>query len=272
MPYHDDTSLDCDLIDLTFPSPKQTPQHLQYQQYLPSRARRHPQHSSDQQISPPRATSKTKGAIQLPVEQSPVQGAFAGISPPVRRIDHVHRILRTSDPQAIQSVLLDLCKLSPALCGAIARGLAPHSTYAQATIKKYQHQKQDAPQSGSKRPAPAIKAERASINDMQKTTPRTINLESDEHSDSDDSVIMLDSPKPVKPAYRKPSPVPKLEKRLHLHYQTTIRELLSRAPILGCLAVGLLHDKPRLRCHPRATVIGALHMSRTKKCCLSWRV
>ncbi|KAF2733279.1 hypothetical protein EJ04DRAFT_274530 [Polyplosphaeria fusca] len=50
------------------------------------------------------------------------------------RIEHVKRIILTSNSDAIRTVLLNLCNISPNLCGAIARGLAPHSTYAQSTI------------------------------------------------------------------------------------------------------------------------------------------
>jgi hypothetical protein len=39
----------------------------------------------------------------------------------------------------MRNVLLNLCKLSPALSGAVARGLAPSSSYAQDTIKAYRN-------------------------------------------------------------------------------------------------------------------------------------
>ena len=48
---------------------------------------------------------------------------------------HLSRILETSDVRAIRHVLLTLCKKSPALAGAVARGMAPYSVFAQAVIK-----------------------------------------------------------------------------------------------------------------------------------------
>lgn len=50
---------------------------------------------------------------------------------------HLERIVNTSDTEAIKTVLLNLCKVSPALSGAVARGLAPHSTFAQSLIKRH---------------------------------------------------------------------------------------------------------------------------------------
>ncbi|CAI6337670.1 unnamed protein product [Periconia digitata] len=56
-------------------------------------------------------------------------------SPPINP-DQLRRIINSSPPENVNAVLLDLCKISPALSGAVVRGLAPHSTYAQ-TIKKH---------------------------------------------------------------------------------------------------------------------------------------
>jgi hypothetical protein len=47
---------------------------------------------------------------------------------------HMEQIVNTTDSDALRGVLLNLCKISPALSEAIARGLAPHSTYAQALV------------------------------------------------------------------------------------------------------------------------------------------
>ena len=52
---------------------------------------------------------------------------------------HIARLIDTSNPGALRSVVLELCKISPALSGALARGLAPHSTFAQGLIKQQQH-------------------------------------------------------------------------------------------------------------------------------------
>ncbi|PVI04542.1 hypothetical protein DM02DRAFT_611381 [Periconia macrospinosa] len=52
--------------------------------------------------------------------------------------DHLRRIITTSPPHAVNAVLLELCKLSPALSGAVVRGLSPHSKYAQDITRRYE--------------------------------------------------------------------------------------------------------------------------------------
>lgn len=46
-------------------------------------------------------------------------------------------IINTCDTNALRTVLLNLCKISPALSGAVARGLAPHSSYARNLIRQH---------------------------------------------------------------------------------------------------------------------------------------
>ena len=93
------------------------------------------------------------------------------------RIDHVYRIIRTSDAQAIQSVLFNLCKMSPALCGAIARGLAPHSTYAQNVIRGARKNTAPAPATrpmgikAEQRPGPASRERSKNFKSKQEQTP-----------------------------------------------------------------------------------------------------
>ncbi|KAJ4989963.1 hypothetical protein SVAN01_04610 [Stagonosporopsis vannaccii] len=55
-----------------------------------------------------------------------------------RRIDpqHVKQMIDTSNHRALRSVVLQLCETSPALCGALVRGLEPHSPWAQALISR----------------------------------------------------------------------------------------------------------------------------------------
>jgi hypothetical protein len=62
------------------------------------------------------------------------------------------QIIETSDSRAIRKLLMDLCKLSPALSGAVARGLAAHSTFAQDVIRQH-WQKSQASGSKSTRPS-----------------------------------------------------------------------------------------------------------------------
>jgi hypothetical protein len=77
-----------------------------------------------------------------------------------RRINphHVRQIIDTSSSKHLRSVVLQLCKSSPALSGAIARGLAPYSPWAQALIRGQQAQSQAHRQSQA-HSQPAIKPE-----------------------------------------------------------------------------------------------------------------
>jgi hypothetical protein len=51
---------------------------------------------------------------------------------------HIAQIIDTSSTDAVKSVLKELCKLSPALSGAVARGLATHSTFARDLVKQHE--------------------------------------------------------------------------------------------------------------------------------------
>lgn len=51
--------------------------------------------------------------------------------------NHLHAILATTNPQDLQRVLLELCQLSPALSGALVRGLAPYSITARSMINQH---------------------------------------------------------------------------------------------------------------------------------------
>ncbi|KZM28225.1 uncharacterized protein EKO05_0011069 [Ascochyta rabiei] len=55
---------------------------------------------------------------------------------------HVKQIVDTSSPRALRHIVLQLCKTSPALSGALVRGLAPHSAYAQGLIRGQQARSQ----------------------------------------------------------------------------------------------------------------------------------
>lgn len=50
----------------------------------------------------------------------------------MRRVhpQHLEQIMESTDPSALRAVVLQLCAVSPALAGALARGLAPHSSFA----------------------------------------------------------------------------------------------------------------------------------------------
>ncbi|KAF2124929.1 hypothetical protein P153DRAFT_360575 [Dothidotthia symphoricarpi CBS 119687] len=120
---------DVDTIDLTFSSPEPEPRSLPLprQQHLnPSYFKREPQ---------PDAMSHIKRERNHPggiTSNNPRAQQGRQINP-----HHIAQIINTSDTNALRKILLDLCKISPALSGAVARGLAPHSTFAQATINQH---------------------------------------------------------------------------------------------------------------------------------------
>jgi hypothetical protein len=84
---------------------------------------------------------------------------------------HLRRIINTSDPTAIRDVLLNLCKLSPALSGAVARGLAPHSSFAQETIRDYR--KKVAVPTIKSDPGNAAKSASAKVKKDRRVSPST---------------------------------------------------------------------------------------------------
>lgn len=123
-------------IDLTLssPEPEARPQHhtnrpLQQQQPA-GVSRQEPRtsykraHNGDEHSQ--RQTPTGDGNV--PQQQQP------------RRINpqHLKQIIDTSSHRALRHVVLQLCKTSPALSGALARGLAPHSPYAQQLIRGQQ--------------------------------------------------------------------------------------------------------------------------------------
>jgi hypothetical protein len=56
--------------------------------------------------------------------------------------EHIKQIINTVDQHALQKVLLELCQMSPALSGALVRGLAPHSASAQGMVSQHQMRSQ----------------------------------------------------------------------------------------------------------------------------------
>ncbi|KAF2443173.1 hypothetical protein P171DRAFT_522794 [Karstenula rhodostoma CBS 690.94] len=125
-------------VDLTFSSsPEPEPRPKQ-----PHPQRQHDRHPGQQRLPSyykkehRRTPIRTDGASS----SSSRRHIAANISNPLPSVsaDHLRQIINTSSPQKVAHLLLDLCKSSPALSGAVARGLAPHSTWAQNTIKDYQ--------------------------------------------------------------------------------------------------------------------------------------
>ena len=139
-------------IDLTFSSPEPEPRphapaNRTPHQHRPSRVVKQEMGSSYESA---RNDSQRPGSTRsgnVPQQQP-------------RRVNphHVRQIIDTSSSKHLRSVVLQLCKSSPALCGAITRGLAPHSPWAQALIRGQQAQSQAHRQSQAQRQT-AIKPE-----------------------------------------------------------------------------------------------------------------
>ncbi|KAF2035302.1 hypothetical protein EK21DRAFT_97038 [Setomelanomma holmii] len=117
-----------DAIDLTLSSPEyeQRPRTPPQQQQLP----RYFKSESRTETGNPSLIKAERNAPQT--NSRPSRKHPRPINP-----QHLAQIVYTSNPEAIRSVLLELCKISPALSGAVARGLTPHSTFAQGIIKQH---------------------------------------------------------------------------------------------------------------------------------------
>ncbi|KAF2785540.1 hypothetical protein K505DRAFT_330942 [Melanomma pulvis-pyrius CBS 109.77] len=132
-------------IDLTLSSPEPEPQPRPGRKTDPSRpAYRQPAHLKTEPTTEPKTGPKTGPGTSAYRHQIPSSHRTEHRRPkPARRHpprvhpDHLSRIVNTTDPHVLRALVLHLCTLSPALSGAVARGLAHNSTFAQATIVKY---------------------------------------------------------------------------------------------------------------------------------------
>lgn len=120
-----------DAIDLTLSSPEpETRPHPQVNTHL----------QNNQPAARPKQESGNSSRNVHNNEYSQQQGPARSSNVPQQQHrqvhpQHVRQIIDTSSPRALRHIVLQLCKTSPALSGAIARGLAPHSAYAQALIR-----------------------------------------------------------------------------------------------------------------------------------------
>ena len=148
----------------------------------PARAKPKPKSTAYRPQATPFAP-RTQHKRPTTVKEEPTRAREPQIHP-----EHLSRIIQTSDPEALRSVLLNLCQLSPALGGAVARGLAQRSTFALATINKYHS-------------TPNIKADPGRAN---------VKSESRRARSPSDSPELLSSPKipPYLKHERSPSPAP----------------------------------------------------------------
>lgn len=118
-------------IDLTLSSPEPEAQ---------------PQYRADNYVHRLSATAfrKEPRLSHRPMQDisSPSQRQGSAIKPRQhpRRIDpqHIRQMIDSSSHRALRDVVLQLCQQSEALSGAIMRGLQPHSSWAQALVRRQQ--------------------------------------------------------------------------------------------------------------------------------------
>jgi hypothetical protein len=68
------------------------------------------------------------------VPDRPTQQPSASL--PIPRPDQLRSVIMTTDANAVRDIFLQLCYSSPSLARAAVRTLAPHSTFAQATLRR----------------------------------------------------------------------------------------------------------------------------------------
>ncbi|KAH9868994.1 hypothetical protein J1614_008071 [Plenodomus biglobosus] len=121
-----------DAIDLTLtssPEPEPEPEQRPAQQ-RPSQA---------QQDFKKESRSYSMGFRKPPQVGHPSSAGRSNIAQQHRHTinpQHLRQIVHTSDEHVLRRVLLHLCQMSPALSGAVARGLAPHSTFARHVVNR----------------------------------------------------------------------------------------------------------------------------------------
>lgn len=130
---------DVETVDLTSssPEPEPKPEPQRQPSSIPNR------HAGQQRFPTYLKNEKNLSHIRangIPSPGSSRSRVPANISHPLPSVsaDHLRQIINTTPPQKVADVLLELCKSSPALSGAVARGLAPHSAWAKNTIRDYQ--------------------------------------------------------------------------------------------------------------------------------------
>ncbi|KAH7379590.1 hypothetical protein BKA66DRAFT_394397, partial [Pyrenochaeta sp. MPI-SDFR-AT-0127] len=121
-----------DTIDLTLssPEPEQRPRVLPQQSQLPHFFKSEPRVSGPTHIKNERQRPGASVRTGTPHQARPVNP------------HHLAQIINTCDSHALKKVLLDLCKLSPALSGAVVRGLAVHSARAHGVVKQHRRSQQ----------------------------------------------------------------------------------------------------------------------------------
>lgn len=124
---------DIETVDLTLSSPSPEP---------PRASRPQLQHQPSAQLERPTPFRGEHRPSPNTATAGPSHRTV-GADFPVPRISqhHLRNIINTAPQHELKNLLLELCASSPALSGAVVRGLAPHSTWARDTIRDYQERK-----------------------------------------------------------------------------------------------------------------------------------
>ncbi|KAH6612049.1 hypothetical protein C7974DRAFT_90487 [Boeremia exigua] len=125
---------DMEAIDLTLSSPEpESRRQSRVNVYM----QQQPQQSARPLKEEPRSSHRGMHSSNEPGQRQGSSRSRNIPQQPPRRINpqHVKQIIDTSSHRALRSVVLQLCKTSPALSGALVRGLAPHSPWAQALVR-----------------------------------------------------------------------------------------------------------------------------------------
>lgn len=199
---------DVDTVDLTLSSPEpqlsSEPRSKSQSQSCHARPQHPPSSSRETRGSSPRRP--VAGPSKRPYPQLPI----GTVSPrPTISQEHLRNIVSTAPARELRELLLHLCASSPALSGAVVRGLAPHSTWAQETINDYNRRNERAKvklEHRSPLPACGPKSSARSQSRGYPTTPQpksSLKCEIDTlETDSDDTLSDLEvlSAKPVRPS------------------------------------------------------------------------
>lgn len=211
----------------------------------PSRA---PYRSSSSK-APQRAPVKREAVTPARVRVSGTQSRASSSTNVPRQIpsDRIRDIIRSTPPDKVNDLLIQLCSASPALAGAVTRGLAPHSTWAQQTIRDYQRRH------GLSRVQSQPRSQQRSQTGQ---TRQTVDLGSASDSDGSDDLQILDLP---------PRPVQRNASQLAM--PTRVKPERGQTPARFCAKCGTrLSQGGSCQIHT-GTLVTALSGARKWNCC-----
>lgn len=133
----DDAHVEAIDLTLSSPEPESRPQQRSY-------TYRQQQHSARTMKEEPRSSHRSMHSSSDHAQRHGSTRTGNFLQQQQRRIDpqHIKQIIDTSDHRALRTVVLQLCTLSPALSGALVRGLTTHSPWAQATMSRHKAKSQ----------------------------------------------------------------------------------------------------------------------------------